>query len=64
MAKRCAICGKTYKVGRQISHSHKVTRRIFYPNLQKVRLKIDGKPKRVWVCTRCLTSKKLLLERV
>ena len=32
------------------------TRRRFNPNLQKVRINAGGHPKRVYVCTRCLTA--------
>jgi large subunit ribosomal protein L28 len=32
------------------------TKRRFDPNLQRVRLKLRGKAKRAYVCTRCLKS--------
>jgi large subunit ribosomal protein L28 len=32
------------------------TRRRFNPNLQKVRISDQGRPRRVYVCTRCLKS--------
>jgi len=32
------------------------TKRRFDPNLQRVRLVLDGKPTRAYVCTRCLKS--------
>jgi large subunit ribosomal protein L28 len=35
------------------------TKRRFNPNLQKVRALIDGTPKRVYVCTRCLKAGKV-----
>ncbi|OJG26615.1 50S ribosomal protein L28 [Enterococcus caccae] len=38
------------------------TKRTVKPNLQKVRVLIDGKPKKVWVSTRALKSGKI--ERV
>ncbi|HXO22848.1 MAG TPA: 50S ribosomal protein L28 [Thermoanaerobaculia bacterium] len=56
MAKQCEICGKKTVFGRNISHAHNVTSRTMEPNLQRVRALIDGKVRRVPVCTRCLRS--------
>lgn len=60
MAKRCAICGKGPAVGRNISHAHNVTPRRFEPNLQRVKVLINGAARRVRVCTRCLRSNKVV----
>jgi large subunit ribosomal protein L28 len=35
------------------------TKRRFDPNLQRVRMLVDGSPKRAYVCTRCLKSGKV-----
>ncbi len=35
------------------------TKRRFDPNLQRVRVVLDGTAKRVYVCTRCLRSGKV-----
>ena len=35
------------------------TNRRFDPNLQRVRIVVDGTPKRAYVCTRCLKSDKV-----
>ena len=59
MAKRCAICNKGTVAGRSISHAHNVTRRTWEANLQKVRALVDGTPRRILVCTRCLRSGKV-----
>jgi large subunit ribosomal protein L28 len=56
MAKRCDICGKGTQFGNTISHAHNVTKRRWNPNLQRVRAVVDGKPKRITVCTSCLKS--------
>ena len=56
MARKCEICGKTGQFGNQISHAHNVNRRKWQPNLQRVRVEVDGKPKRIFVCTRCIRS--------
>ena len=56
MSKVCAICGKAPVAGRNVSHSHRVTNRVFRPNVQKVTIKENGKVKRANVCTKCLKS--------
>jgi len=55
----CTICGKGVKTGMQVSHSHIRTKRTWKPNLQTVRAIVNGSPKRVTVCTRCLRSGKV-----
>ncbi|MEG1517717.1 MAG: 50S ribosomal protein L28 [Raoultibacter sp.] len=59
MSKVCAVCGKAPVAGRNISHSHRVTNRMFRPNVQKVTIKINGKVKRTNVCTKCLKAGKV-----
>jgi large subunit ribosomal protein L28 len=56
MARRCDICGKGVEFGHQISHAHNVSARVWQPNIQKVKVTIDGQVKRLNVCTRCLRS--------
>jgi len=56
MSKKCAICGKKPVVGSHVSHSHNVNKRRFMPNLQKIRVEIKGKPRKVYVCTKCIKS--------
>jgi len=36
MSKICTVCGKSPAAGRNVSHSHRVTNRVFRPNIQKV----------------------------
>ncbi len=59
MARSCAVCGKGPAVGNQISHAHKTSRRRWLPNLQRVRIVVNGGAKRILVCTRCLRSGKV-----
>ncbi|MEO0072357.1 MAG: 50S ribosomal protein L28 [candidate division WOR-3 bacterium] len=59
MAKHCEICGKTGMIGSNISHAHNVTKRRWEPNLQRVKAKVGGVSKKIWVCTRCLRSGKV-----
>ncbi len=53
------MCGKGPSVGRQVSHAHNVSARRFEPNLQEVRVSVNGGTKRMRVCTRCLRSGKV-----
>lgn len=62
MAKECYITGRKTRSGNNRSHAMNATKRTWKPNLQKVRILVDGKPKRVWVSTRALKSGKV--ERV
>lgn len=59
MARQCYFCGKETVSGSSISHAHNVTKRQFKPNLQKVRAVVDGVPRRILACTRCLRSGKV-----
>jgi large subunit ribosomal protein L28 len=60
MAKRCEICDKGPVVGRKVSHAHNVSPRRFEPNLQRVKVQVDGGSKYMRVCTRCLRSRKVV----
>ncbi|SJZ36504.1 LSU ribosomal protein L28P [Pilibacter termitis] len=62
MAKVCYFTGRKTTAGNNRSHAMNQTKRTVKPNLQKVRVLIDGKPKKVWVSTRALKSGKV--ERV
>jgi large subunit ribosomal protein L28 len=59
VSKVCAICGKKPSFGNSRSHSMVATRRRFEPNLQRVRILVNGAAKRVYVCTRCLKGGKV-----
>ncbi len=56
MARSCDVCGKGPRFGNQISHAHNVSSRVWYPNVQKVRVLVNRTRKRMRVCTRCLRS--------
>lgn len=56
---RCELCGKKPKTGSQISHAHNVSKRRFYPNIQRVRALVNGAPRYLHVCTHCLRSGKI-----
>ena len=62
MAKVCYFTGRKTSSGNNRSHAMNASKRTVKPNLQKIRVLIDGKPKKVWVSTRALKSGKV--ERV
>ncbi|MCX5797032.1 MAG: 50S ribosomal protein L28 [Elusimicrobia bacterium] len=56
MAYKCTICAKHPVAGASYSHSHRATKRIFRPNLQKQKVVIAGRTRSVYVCTACIKS--------
>jgi large subunit ribosomal protein L28 len=60
MARVCDICGKKTTVGCNVSHSHNISKKKVYPNLQKVNALIEGQAVRIKVCTTCIKSGKVI----
>ncbi|MFH1724634.1 MAG: 50S ribosomal protein L28 [Elusimicrobiota bacterium] len=58
MARRCVICSKGPVAGNSYSHSHKATKRVFQPNVQKQKIVLNGQTVSAYVCTRCIRSGK------
>lgn len=56
MARCCFVCGKGTVAGKSVSHSNKRSNRRWLANLQKIRIMVDGSPRREYVCTTCLKS--------
>ncbi|MDR1159118.1 MAG: 50S ribosomal protein L28 [Syntrophomonadaceae bacterium] len=56
---KCEICDKKVSFGKKYSHSHIRTNRTWKPNVQKVRVIINGAPKKIYICTKCLRSGKI-----
>jgi large subunit ribosomal protein L28 len=56
MAQTCDICGKGVQFGQNVSHAHNVTKRRWNVNLQPVKALVQGRPKRLRVCTRCIRT--------
>ena len=60
---RCEICEKSVAHGNKISiarsHVSRRTTRTFKPNLRRVKILVDGQPKTVSVCAKCLRSGKV-----
>ena len=72
MSRRCEICGKGPHTGNTYTHRGlpkrtggigiKVTgktKRVFRPNLQRVKVKIKGTVKHIRICAKCLRSGKV-----
>jgi len=59
MSKVCSVCGKHPVAGRNVSHSHRVTNRVFRPNIQKVTALVDGHVTKINVCTKCMKAGKI-----
>lgn len=56
---KCDFCGKGVSFGIKVSHSHRRSNRTWKPNIRRVKAIVDGTPKRVYACTRCLRSGKV-----
>jgi large subunit ribosomal protein L28 len=69
MGMQCAICGKKPVLGNQYSRRGKakylggvgrkvtgISRRKFKPNLQHIRVEIDGTVRQMRVCVQCMRS--------
>ena len=59
MGKFCEVCEKGMMSGHNVSHSNRKTNRVWAPNVQRVRVLVNGQAKRLNVCTRCLRSGKV-----
>jgi len=53
---KCEICGKKPLSGHNVSHSMRHTKRQWKPNIQKVTIFMDGKARKVKICSRCLRT--------
>ncbi len=60
MSRRCDICGKQTITGNNISHAHNKTRRIWKPNIVKMKAMVGNTRKTIRVCTGCLRSGKVI----
>lgn len=61
MARRCEVCAKGPLVGNSVSHSNIKTKKRTLPNLQNIRVLINGTtPTRMKVCTSCIKAGKVV----
>jgi large subunit ribosomal protein L28 len=56
MAKVCDICGKGPVFGHNVSHANNKTRRVWYPNLHKIKTLKAGRTIRMKVLALMLTE--------
>jgi len=60
---KCDICSKSVSFGNKLSitrsHISKRTSRTWKPNLRTVKTMVDGQPKKIHVCAKCLRSGKV-----
>ena len=54
-----SVCNKGVVFGHNVSHSNSKTNRTWKPNIRKVKAVVNGTPKTVYVCSRCLRSGKV-----
>ena len=54
MARICDNCGRGIAYGNAVSHAKNRVKRLFKPNLQKLKVLHDGAVRRVKFCTSCI----------
>ena len=60
MSRVCEICGKGPLRGQNVSHANNKTKRVWRPNLQKVRVFHEGKVVRIRACTTCIKTGRVI----
>jgi large subunit ribosomal protein L28 len=73
MSKVCEICGKGSIPGNKYKRRGQIKRtggagskilgktlRRFYPNIQKIKINVNGTVKRTYVCTSCIQAGKIV----
>lgn len=60
---KCEVCDKSINYGNKLSitrsHISKRTSRTFKPNLRTVKTVVNGQPKKIKVCAKCLRAGKV-----
>jgi len=56
VSRACDICGKGPTFGHNVSHANNKTRKVWYPNVQKVRAVQNGSVQKIKACTRCIRT--------
>ena len=57
---KCAICGKGAHFGNAVSHSHRRSNKMWKSNIKSVKVKVIWAAKKMYVCTSCLRSGKVV----
>jgi len=53
---KCAICGKGPNFGHNVSHANNKTRKVWKPNIKRVKAIRNGTVRHLQVCTQCIKS--------
>ena len=56
---KCEFCGKDVAFGIKVSHSHRRSNRTWKPNVRRIKAIVNGTPRHINVCSRCLRSGKV-----
>ena len=56
---KCEFCDKCFTIYIKSTHPHRRANRPRKPNVKRVKAVINGTPRHVYVCTRCLRSGKV-----
>ncbi len=57
---KCFYCSKQQVTGNKVSHSNIKTKTKNNPNVQHLKALVGKKVQRVWACTRCIRSGKVV----
>jgi large subunit ribosomal protein L28 len=60
MAQVCEICGKKPSTGKTVSKALNLSKSRFNINLKSVNAVVNGRPRRIRVCTSCLKAGKVM----
>ena len=56
---KCEFCGTDVAFGNKVSQSRRRSKRTWKPNVKRVKAIVNGSPRKVYACTRCLRSGKV-----
>lgn len=59
MSRKCEVCGKEPLKAAKLTFSHKQIVHRQSPNLQTIRVNVDGTVKKMTVCSSCLKANKV-----
>lgn len=57
---KCAICGKGPNFGHNVSHANNRTKKVWMPNIQRVKAVSNGTVRHIRVCTQCIKSGRIV----
>lgn len=57
---KCDVCDKSVSFGIKVSHSHRRSNKMWKSNIRTVKAIVNGSPKTVHICSRCLRSGKVV----